>query len=120
MEKHINNNKGQSRHLPFTVPDGYFDELQLTVMNRIATEKVIETKGGHGFKLLMRWAACLAVLVVSSSVYFCYVYRNNIKDNMVSARTHIQSADADDLTIDEVSDFAMLDNDDLYTYISGE
>lgn len=108
------------RQMPFKVPQGYFEQLEKTVMDNIAKASVASNVAMKRRLRPLRWAACLAVIVAGVAAYF-YAGRGSIDEQSVEAmaangvqQTHY------DYTIDEVSDFAMLDNDDFYSYLSGE
>lgn len=111
---------------PFRVPDGYFDGLQQRVMDalpadvsrpaaakprRRAAKAVLRTLA------LPRWqavAAGVCALVVGATAY---LYNNKESAPAVATAQQVATTTSDSY-IDQVADYTMMDNDDIYTYLS--
>lgn len=105
---------------PFKVPEGYFSELETQLLNNMAEDgherKTILLKGRT---LLLVFGSAAAILV---GILF-YIGGNSIASGNNSGQTganvYIMHENGDNY-IDQVSDYAMLDNSDLYSYFVGE
>lgn len=108
-EKYILNRFGRKN--PFTVPEGYFDQLASDVMAQIPK---CRPKSRSRMVELRPWlyaAACfVAVVVVTLSFHF---RQDNASEMTVSA---VESVD--NTYIDEAADYAMLDNADIYACLA--
>lgn len=103
---------------PFNVPDGYFEQFEAEIINKFSAEKFAEDRPIRRWLRPVTWAACAAIAVVSAFVYF----RNANVGTDVVASVHADelSPAYNDNIVDELSDFAMLDNDDLYSLMADE
>ena len=108
---------------PFVVPEGYFDTITARVMANIPAEetKVISIapvkkfywKGWAGMA-----AACIAGTIICVNVF------NNKTDNSTqplisNAQTASYEETYDDVYQQEVLNYAMVDYNDVYNYMSG-
>lgn len=105
---------------PFKVPEGYFKNFETNVLKRIPVQEVHKT---HSIKRYLRpvtWAACIVCAVVIGITYMNKI--NNEKSshiaNVTSSHDFQTSGVTDDFIVDEISDYVMLDNDDLYSFIA--
>lgn len=103
---------------PFIIPKGYFEEFEKSMMSRIPMH---ESKRCKEKKLrpLLAWASCIAAIFIG-----CIAYLNipineihNIETISANSRSNVSN---ENTIIDEFTDYAMLNNDDIYSYISGE
>lgn len=109
-------------NMPFMVPEGYFDSLEKNLMQNILEAKASQKPLKRSiFMRPLRWVACFAaVLLVSGAIYF-----NGIKDKSDfnqndNISENISSSSYSDYMLDEISDCAMFDNDDFYSYVTNE
>jgi hypothetical protein len=123
-EKYLNEHLGKRN--PFKVPEGYFDSLVSEVMEKLPdaqqteiTEplrtKAVEVTLFARIKPLLYVAACLLVAVFSFMVYF--------SDTDDAAGQYQMSASAgvsSDTYLDEMTDYAMVDNYDIYACLTNE
>lgn len=100
----------------YKVPDGYFDKLNERIMSNIAVEKQ-----KRNIFLMPRFkyavAACLTGLLLSTGII---AYFNQAKVNEEIASTlnsHDENVDIDEYAVD-CMDYAMLNSNDVYSYIS--
>ena len=118
-EDYLNSKLGKNN--PFTVPEGYFEQLTAQVMEKLP-EKPVAKKAV--IKRLRPWlyaAACVCIGVFIAGIAF-----NNNNDEV---RKQMQMATAEqeyvesyysDSYIDEEADYAMVDNQDIYAYLLAE
>ena len=122
---------------PFTVPDGYFEQLTTRIMSQLPESDASQASSAQTdtnqksekkaiFKTLRPWllaAACLCVAVFMAST----IFSNKQQDNEVKGTTQ-QVANAEnennsyysDKYIEEEADYAMLDTQDIYGYLLAE
>jgi hypothetical protein len=124
-EKYIREKIGQKN--PFSVPEGYFDQLSEQVMAQlperdfIKSEQTVTIKPQRHAKskivALRPWlyaaASVVIVLVMSLSYYF---HRN--AGTELQASTTVMPVSPEESYIDEAADYAMLDNVEIYAYLA--
>lgn len=111
---------------PFKVPEGYFDQLTAQVMSNLPEKEeqaqVVslsdkqEKSKGRTIRLrpiFYAAASVLLVLVMSLTVYF----RHSTKEQPLATNT-TSTTSYDNSYIDEVADYAMLDNVEIYACLS--
>jgi len=118
--------KQVGRSNPFRVPEGYFDSLPDEVMKRIdaagapagAAETVSRPrKKARLFSLrpVIRYAAAsVAALVICAAVYVSSSTSSDQQEATAAAAT------VEDASFDEVADYMMLDNADIYACLSSD
>lgn len=104
----------------FKVPEGYFETFEASVMDKIA--KPAKSKSSiKRFLRPMLYAACVIAVAIFSGLY---LFNTKDKDMEhianISHSTNLTSPAYNDLTLEEMSDYAMYDNDDLYSFIADE
>lgn len=110
---------------PFRVPDGYFDSLAERVManlpdaDDVQTSKtiVINRPRRHANKAWLCVAASLCVAVFGSAVYLGNLSSAD-SDNSPQATTAQATNISQDNYVEEVADYAMMDNSDIYAYLA--
>ena len=117
-EEYLNQHFGK-RH-PFTVPDGYFDNLAERVMQQIPTDA---PRKRSLVKTLRPWlyaAACIVLLV--GSIVFVSTYRTEESQQLKTANNNNSNeiVVASDNYIDDMADYTMVDNDDIYLYLAAD
>jgi len=88
----------------FKVPDGYFEQLTSQVMNQLP-EKKARTMMLRGW---MYAAACSVAALLLGVTY--YMHHQDTQKEMVAESNYIE----------EVADYAMIDNMDIYACLSDE
>ena len=104
-EKYIREKVGQKN--PFTVPEGYFDQLTSQVMSQLP-----ERRQKSRVVQLRKWfyaAACVAVVAVMGLTY------HFADDQAIVASV---DSNTDNSYIDEAADYAMLDTTEIYAYLA--
>ena len=122
-EIYLNSKLGKKN--PFTVPEGYFEQLTAQVMERLPEKPQQQKKKTVVIKQLRPWlyaAACVCVGVFIAALAF-----NNDNEQV---RKQMQMATAEqenvegyyysDNYIDEEADYAMVDTQDIYAYLLAE
>ena len=105
---------------PFTVPEGYFEQLTQQVMARIPAE--VQEKKPAAKKAIIRqlrpWlyaAACVCVGVFTAGVLFSNSQSDNSKELQQMASMEQETINYySDNYIDEEADYLMLDNQEIY------
>ena len=109
---------GKENH--FKVPEGYFCDFEKKLLTGIDTD----VKAAKPRVVRMKpwlWIASTAAAIVCGLVFYIAkpVSGGHDTDTGVAYRNSIHDTNTD-MMIDEVSDYAMLDNGDFYSYVSGE
>ncbi len=108
-EKYIRERVGQEN--PFRVPEGYFDQLTQQVMNQLP-----ERQRKPRLLQLRTWyyaAASVVLLAVMGTAVYFHQSENNQQQVAVSIETN-----TDNTYIDEVADYAMIDNTEIYACLA--
>jgi hypothetical protein len=122
-EKYIREKFGCENH--FRIPNGYFEDFAANMMNKIPevevevsvqrTNKKSRTIVLH--HRIMVAAACVAFMISGLSFYF---YNSQGLHHAESTGSVSKSVSPDDAAVQEAADYAMLDNQDIYKYVSSE
>lgn len=101
---------------PFTVPDGYFDSLRTGLMQHATT-----TTTTKAIPLWKRWrgyvaAACLVGVVIVGLATYWGLKTTDVADTHVAVAGY--ATVDDDFSDDEYADYTMLDNDDIYSFLT--
>ncbi len=104
---------------PFKVPEGYFDhftsELMTKLPEREAREIVMQPSIWHRYRpaLWVAASACAAIFSVG-----IYLHHENSEVRPVAVNTEQVSTGYS--AFDEAADYTMMDNTDMYAYLSSE
>ena len=105
---------------PFTVPEGFFDSFAEKMMQQLpeteCAKPVVDEKRPSIIKRLRPYAiaASLTLLLVSAATIL-YNRPNEQPAQLAATPTAQQSQE---YTIDQIADYAMLDNQDFYSYLA--
>ena len=120
-EDYIRNKVGKEN--PYRVPQGYFENFTSQMMDRLpdcdARDVLLVSSRKRRIRLLWYAAATTCVAIFSLTAYFANIddHKDMISDDVMA----VSHANVSSITYeDEVLDYAMLDNTDIYTYLSGE
>ncbi len=105
---------------PFKVPEGYFDSLSGRITGPLPACELRMTSGTANRKRRLRLlaaAACMCGVLCVGSAYYMSRDAGAVAD---ATNVKAQYMYNEDTYIEEVADYAMLDNQDLYSYLSGE
>ena len=102
---------------PFTVPEGYFDQLTAQIISQLPDEQTDSSKPAPArvavirrLRPLLYAAACLAIAIFGVTIYL----NKNIADDQLHLAQQQEATIYSDAYIDEAADYAMLDNEDIY------
>lgn len=117
-EKYIRDRFGSASH--FRVPEGYFDDFASRLMDRLPERKNPSAAVSRRLRPFLYAAACLCVAMFSAVIYyFDRIERGeNMEGNVAAVRSH--GGEAAYFDSDDVVEYAMMDNADIYSYLSGE
>jgi len=105
---------------PFRVPAGYFDRLSTEIMEQLPKQQapVIKMRPKYLRKVAIALvsAACLGGVLFSVGTYLNN--GNSMQTAEIEATACNEEANASSGIINEVVDYAMLDNEDMYSYLS--
>lgn len=103
------------RQNPFVVPDGYFEQLSDRLMDNLperpARHVVIKPTFGQRFRPVLLAAASVVGIVFGIGIY-------QHVDKQAKTMVAQKQSDAAYSEIDEAADCLMLDNEDIYAYVS--
>ena len=111
---------------PFKVPDGYFETLQSDIMAKLPVSVSAGIGAVPSRRPLLRrlrplaWAASVAAVVGVAAVCLSGIFSASGEAVASASHTDMPQQSEVDLTIDELSDYAMMDNDDFYSFIADE
>lgn len=122
MKIDLDNHRDNTNNNPFRVPEGYFGNFARCMEQRIKDEEQ-----GHGAAIrplkrsrrrIWLWAASIALLLVGTWTFVSIVPDDN--SSAIAIAGDAANISDEDYTLDEIVDYAMLDNQDLYSYITEE
>ncbi len=121
-EQYLKGKVGKSN--PFRVPDGYFDDFASRIMESLPEQEVPVAevrplRPRHALRVFLYAAACLCVAVFGAAIYFGKVSVATPDGSPTAVAQQSPSASSDSY-VDAVADYAMMDNTDIYAYLSGE
>ena len=99
-EKHLRETVGTRN--AFRVPEGYFEQFTAQVMEQLPEQQKARTT------MLRPWLYAAACTVVAVLMGFTYYWHQNTADDMM----------ADSNYYEEVADYAMIDNIDIYACLA--
>lgn len=107
---------------PFRVPDGYFDDFASQMIWKLPQREahIIPMRSSRKWMLrpIFYAAACICVAVLCLAAYFTKMpSQTDSYGNDLAATHSYKPAYTYD---DEVLDYAMIDNSDIYAYLSSE
>jgi hypothetical protein len=122
----INN---QSKRNPFTVPDGYFENLTARVMANIPEVEAEEKVGENNAKIVsmeprkssrtwMGWSIAAAACIAAAALFITIPNKTNDVGVKQMAQTETSNS-YDSEYQEEMLEYAMVDNTDIYNYLAG-
>ncbi len=107
------------KRIPFSVPDGFFKEFEENLLKAIPDKTVTPSK--HIMPKLIKIISAACIIFAVLSVYtYSHKDKMDIKKQYSKISNSLSNAVYTDYIIDEVSDYTLLDNYDLYSYIADE
>ena len=113
----IRNQFGAENH--FQVPEGYFDNLAASVMQHIPDDqaKIIKMQTPAWRRHIVAISATAAS--VAAAVCLVFVLESNPAHSPSHLAAQHTTMQQDNSNIDAMVNYTMLDNDDMYAYMSG-
>lgn len=102
------------RENPFTVPEGYFSQLQQNIMDSLPEKetKVIKMAPRRRFLVpVISVAASVLVAICGISIWFNKTA--NVSDSDMNVALYEQCSDSND----DMENYIMMDNEDIYAYM---
>lgn len=130
-EKYLEEKMG--RRTPFSVPEGYFDQLAERVMQQLPQEELQtqeklmpkEEQRPAVVKRLRPWlyaAVFIGVVALSATLFFKSAPSPSPKEQIAMVNqpdaTQETYIDYNDTYIEDAANYAMIDNDDIYAYLA--
>ena len=110
-EEYLNSKLGKKN--PFTVPEGYFEQLTAQVMERLPEQKPAKTAVIKRLRPWLYAAACVCIGVFTTAVLFRNKH-DNTKELQQMATLEQENMYYSDNYIEEEANYAMVDNQDIY------
>lgn len=113
----IRNQFGAENH--FQVPEGYFDNLAASVMQHIPDDqaKIVKIQTPAWRRHIVAISAAAAS--VAAAVCLVFVLESNPAHSPSHLAAQHTTMQQDNSNIDAMVNYTMLDNDDMYAYMSG-
>lgn len=106
-------NEQMPKHNPFRVPEGYFDDFASQVMASLPERAAVKPRAKIvALRAWMYAAACLLVAVFTVTLFFS---RSTTADE---PQSQPEVAAVTDTYIDEVADYVMMDNAEIYACLA--
>ena len=88
---------------PFKVPDGYFDELPMSIQSRVAEKSPVEARSRY-FRLALRYALPAVVLLTVAFYVFRPAPGHNAEELLASVETEqlVAYLATTDITVEEI------------------
>ena len=104
----------------FSVPEGYFEKLEKGIMSQIEPQGKILKHHSIRHLRIIAVAACTIFAIITTVVYF-NKNNSNADERVVNIPIdNMTQSVYTDYMVDELSDYAMLDNDDFYSFIADD
>ena len=119
-EKYLVDRFGKKQ--PFSVPEGYFDQFASQFMENLPEreeEAVVVRLDSHSrWSTIRRWsvAACLAIALAGAGMW---AFQGESPKATGAADADQFASSNYNTAIDQAADYAMMDNGDIYAYVSG-
>lgn len=137
-EKYIESRFGKST--PFVVPEGYFDSLTQTMMEKVdaldqtmppsmSADDMLQSDVAATHNISRSWwlryrryvvaAACVAFLAVGVSTFYAVSSNKSVAENHVASACNPAEANGQSgSTYDAEMEYSMLDNQDMYSLMA--
>ena len=106
---------------PFRVPEGFFDNFAEQMMQQLPEAQTVEMtieKSRKGVWARLRPMAIAASAALLMAVGATMLWNNNSEEKAAALAAYPTTQQSQDYTIDQMADYAMLDNQDFYNYLA--
>ena len=120
-ERYLRSRVGKQN--PFRVPEGYFDSFAARMTENLPEQDgkaatVVSLRRPRVVRMVLYAAACLCIAVLGSVVYWSKLSLQSTESGTAQVVTHTVAST--DVYVDAVADYTMMDNSDIYAYLSEE
>lgn len=106
---------------PFRVPEGFFDNFAEQMIQQLPEAQTVEMtveKSRKGVWARLRPMAIAASAALLMAVGATMLWNNNSEEKAAALAAYPTTQQSQDYTIDQMADYAMLDNQDFYNYLA--
>lgn len=108
---------------PFTVPDGYFETIADRVMARLPehTTEVSSTVQDHRLQPWQHWRTLVSVAACACAILLggTWIARLSAPDATEGTPVAVSATiESQDLEFDDMADYVMIDNEDIYALVA--
>ena len=114
---------------PYKIPEGYFDNLTERIMDKLSQEETIKIDFDKASKKntnrkFIHWCSAIAACAIAILCFRQVLLAPNDSNNIILSNADATTFDDmmyydDEEFQNEVITYAMLDNQDIYNYLSG-
>ncbi len=120
-ERYLRSRVGKQN--PFRVPEGYFDSFAARMTENLPEQDgkasaSVSPRRPRVVRMVLYAAACLCIAVLGSAVYWSKLSLQSTESGTAQVVTHTVAST--DVYVDAVADYTMMDNSDIYAYLSEE
>lgn len=120
-ERYLRSRVGKQN--PFRVPEGYFDDFAARMMENLPEQDAkvavtVSQRRPRVLRMVLYAAACLCIAVLGSVIYWGKLSLQTTESGTAQATVH--TVVSTDVYVDAVADYTMMDNSDIYAYLSEE
>ena len=105
------------RENSFKVPEGYFEDFAEKIMSQLPEQKaqVVELHTSWTSRLRKMVAAAIIAVVAGGGAYYVFSGSNDVDKSSMS---HSNITPTESQTIDQMADYTMMDNADMYAALT--
>jgi hypothetical protein len=109
--------KHYGRENSFKVPEGYFEDFAEKIMSQLPEQKaqVVELHTSWTSRLRKMVAAAIIAVVAGGGAYYVFSGSNDVDK---SSMAHSNITPTESQTIDQMADYTMMDNADMYAALT--
>ena len=111
--------KHYGRENSFKVPDGYFEDFAQNIMSKLPEQKaqIVELRPSWSSRLRKMVAAAVIAIVAGGGAYYAF---SGGDDGDKAAVAHSSITPTASQTIDQMADYTMMDNTDMYAALTDD
>ena len=102
---------------PFTVPDGFFEEISSKIISELPARQEPAKVRSMVFRRYAV-AASIAAVIIGGAVWFVQPRQNVAVQHVAQTAVAANNTTSNEVFIDQMADYALLDNQDIYSYLA--
>ncbi len=102
---------------PFTVPDGYFEEISSKIISELPARQEPAQVRSMVFRRYAV-AASIAAVIIGGAAWFVQPRQNVAVRHAAQTAVAANNSTSNEVFIDQMADYALLDNQDIYSYLA--